>query len=75
MSKIFPEFNKNFYRSRLSPYFSEIQQTIANLNNGSGETPNVVVLTPGLGNETYFEHTLFIFSLRLYISSGQRPFG
>lgn len=57
MSKVFPELNKNIYRSRLSPYFSEVQQTIANLNNSSGDVPNVVVLTPGLGNETYFEHS------------------
>lgn len=57
MSKIFPELNKNVYRSRLAPYFSEIQQTIANLNNSFGDIPNVVVLTPGLGNETYFEHS------------------
>jgi len=56
IGKVFPELNKNVYRSRLSPYFSELQQTIAGLGNFSNEQPNVVFLTPGPGSETYFEH-------------------
>ncbi|WP_264564235.1 circularly permuted type 2 ATP-grasp protein [Flavobacterium sp. N3904] len=56
MSKVFPELNKKTYRSRLSPYFSQLQQTVDTLGNNSNENPNVVFLTPGPGNETYFEH-------------------
>jgi uncharacterized circularly permuted ATP-grasp superfamily protein/uncharacterized alpha-E superfamily protein len=56
IGKVFPELNKNVYRSRLAPYFIELQQTIANLGNFSNEEPNVVLLTPGPGSETYFEH-------------------
>ena len=56
MSKVFPELNKKTYRSRLSPYFSQLQQTVDTLGNDSNENPNVVFLTPGPGNETYFEH-------------------
>ncbi len=56
MAKVFPELNKNIYRNRLSPYFNHLQQTVASLGNISNENPNVVFLTPGPGNETYFEH-------------------
>ena len=56
MAKVFPELNKNIYRNRLSPYFNHFQQTVAKLGNISNENPSVVFLTPGLGNETYFEH-------------------
>lgn len=56
MSKVFPELNKNMFRSRLSPYFNHVQQTVEKHGNLSNENPNVVFLTPGPGNETYFEH-------------------
>jgi uncharacterized circularly permuted ATP-grasp superfamily protein/uncharacterized alpha-E superfamily protein len=56
IAKVFPELNKNIYRSRLSPYFNYFQQTVATLGNIANENPNVVFLTPGPGNETYFEH-------------------
>jgi len=56
MAKVFPELNKNIYRNRLSPYFNHLQQTVATLGNLSNENPNVVFLTPGADNETYFEH-------------------
>lgn len=56
MSKVIPELNKKTYRKRLSPYFSQMQQTVDSLGNNSNENPNVVFLTPGPGNETYFEH-------------------
>jgi len=56
MSKVFPELNEKTYRKRLSPYFNQLQQTVDSLENNSNENPNVVFLTPGPGNETYFEH-------------------
>ncbi len=56
MSKVFPELNEKTYRKRLSPYFNQLQQTVESLENNINENPNVVFLTPGPGNETYFEH-------------------
>lgn len=56
MSKVIPELNKKTYRKRLSPYFSQLQQTVDTFGNNTNENPNVVFLTPGPGNETYFEH-------------------
>lgn len=56
MSKVIPELNTKTYRKRLSPYFSQLQQTVDTLANNTNENSNVVFLTPGPGNETYFEH-------------------
>jgi uncharacterized circularly permuted ATP-grasp superfamily protein/uncharacterized alpha-E superfamily protein len=56
MSKVFPELNKKMSRKRLSPYFSQWQETVDSIGSNSSENPNVVFLTPGPGNETYFEH-------------------
>lgn len=56
MSKAIPELNTKTYRSRLSPYFTQLQQTVDTLDANNNENPNVVFLTPGPGNETYFEH-------------------
>lgn len=56
MSKVIPELNEKTYRKRLSPYFSQLQQTVDTLGNNTNENPNVVFLTPGPENETYFEH-------------------
>ncbi len=56
ISQIIPELNKNIYRSRLSPYFSHLQGMVDKLGTVANESPNVVFLTPGPGNETYFEH-------------------
>ncbi|MGA9639684.1 circularly permuted type 2 ATP-grasp protein [Flavobacterium sp.] len=56
MSKVLPEFNKKIHRSRLAPYFSNLQNAVESLGNNSNENQNVVFLTPGPGNESYFEH-------------------
>jgi uncharacterized circularly permuted ATP-grasp superfamily protein/uncharacterized alpha-E superfamily protein len=55
MANVFPQLNKNIHRGKLSPYFTELQKTVGKLGS-SVENPNVVFLSPGAGNETYFEH-------------------
>lgn len=55
MANVFPKLNKNIHRSKLGPYFNELQKTVENLGK-QVEDPNVVFLSPGEGNETYFEH-------------------
>ena len=56
MSKVLPELNKKIYRNRLSPYFNDLQNAVDAISNGYNENTNVVFLTPGPGNESYFEH-------------------
>ena len=55
MANVFPKLNKNIYRSKLGSYFIELQKTVGKISNNA-ENPNVVFLSPGAGNETYFEH-------------------
>ncbi|AWG20166.1 hypothetical protein FFWV33_00825 [Flavobacterium faecale] len=55
MANIFPKLNKNIHRSKLAPFFNELQKTVGKFGSNS-ENPNVVFLSPGEGNETYFEH-------------------
>ncbi|MCG9791344.1 circularly permuted type 2 ATP-grasp protein [Flavobacterium algicola] len=55
MANIFPKLNKNIHRSKLGPYFNELQKTVGKFGSNS-DNPNVVFLSPGEGNETYFEH-------------------
>lgn len=55
MANTFPELNKNIHRSKLGPYFLELQKTVSKFGNNT-DNPNVVFLSPGAGNETYFEH-------------------
>ncbi|MDR6564158.1 MULTISPECIES: circularly permuted type 2 ATP-grasp protein [unclassified Arcicella] len=56
MSKILPELTNGMYVSRLSPFFTSLQQTVASLAVKAKDYPNIVYLTPGSNNETYFEH-------------------
>ncbi|WP_366186859.1 circularly permuted type 2 ATP-grasp protein [Flavobacterium ovatum] len=55
MANVFPKLNKNIHRSKLGPYFNELQKTVGKFGTNS-DNPNVVFLSPGEGNETYFEH-------------------
>jgi uncharacterized circularly permuted ATP-grasp superfamily protein len=54
MANVFPKLNKNIRRGKLSLLFY-LQKTVGKLGNNA-ENPNVVFLSPGAGNETYFEH-------------------
>lgn len=56
MSKILPELTEGMFVSRLSPFFTSLQQQVSALSNRTKEHPNIVYLTPGPNNETYFEH-------------------
>ncbi|OYX84102.1 MAG: hypothetical protein B7Y83_09295 [Flavobacteriales bacterium 32-34-25] len=55
MANAFPELNKDIHRSKLGPYFLELQKIVGKFGANS-DNPNVVFLSPGGGNETYFEH-------------------
>jgi uncharacterized alpha-E superfamily protein len=56
MSKILPELTNGMFVSRLSPFFTSFQQTVSSLAIKAKDHPNIVYLTPGSNNETYFEH-------------------
>ena len=54
MSKVIPELNKKTYRKRLSPYFSQLQQTVDRWIRTTGvryydELTNMAILTEEVG--------------------------
>ncbi|PQA60815.1 circularly permuted type 2 ATP-grasp protein [Siphonobacter curvatus] len=55
ISKVMPELAEKQYVSRLSPFFTQIQQAIFRVFREKTDQLNVVYLTAGPNNETYFE--------------------
>ena len=55
ISKIMPELARDMYVSRLSPFFTQAQQSIFKVFREKTDYLNVVYLTAGPNNETYFE--------------------
>ncbi|WP_420154579.1 circularly permuted type 2 ATP-grasp protein, partial [Siphonobacter sp.] len=55
ISKVMPELAEKQYVSRLSPFFTQIQQAIFRVFREKADQLNVVYLTAGPNNETYFE--------------------
>lgn len=55
-NKILPELFTQMKVKRHSGFFQELNQMLRDAAPGKKENPNIVVLTPGSHNETYFEH-------------------
>ncbi|MBG7004640.1 circularly permuted type 2 ATP-grasp protein [Pseudomonas aeruginosa] len=56
VSRALPELYRDLRVQYLAGYFRTLQETLASQAASDGETPLVVLLTPGRFNETYFEH-------------------
>ncbi len=56
VSRAFPDLYRDLRVQYLAGYFRTLQDTLARQAPSDGETPLVVLLTPGRFNETYFEH-------------------
>ncbi|GAB4021450.1 circularly permuted type 2 ATP-grasp protein [Spirosoma koreense] len=55
LTKVMPELARDMYVGRLSPFFTQAQQSIFKVFRDKADYVNVVYLTPGPNNETYFE--------------------
>lgn len=55
-SRIQPDIYGSMNVKRLSGFFHEFNQMLINASPEKKENPNIVILTPGSLNETYFEH-------------------
>ncbi len=55
MARVFPSLFRDSHVHRLSIFFLKIRSALAAIA-PSGDRPNIVVLTPGSLNETWFEH-------------------
>jgi uncharacterized circularly permuted ATP-grasp superfamily protein/uncharacterized alpha-E superfamily protein len=56
LSRAFPELYRDLRVQYLAGFFRTLQDTLARQAPAAGETPLVVLLTPGRFNESYFEH-------------------
>ncbi|WP_213875509.1 circularly permuted type 2 ATP-grasp protein [Pseudomonas sp. dw_358] len=56
VSRAFPELYRDLRVQHLTGFFRTLQETLTRLAPSEGETPLVVLLTPGRFNESYFEH-------------------
>ncbi|WP_149276885.1 circularly permuted type 2 ATP-grasp protein [Pareuzebyella sediminis] len=55
-SRILPEMYTRMNVKRLAGFFQEFNQMLLDASPSKKEDPNIVILTPGSHNETYFEH-------------------
>ncbi|KEA61683.1 Protein containing domains DUF404, DUF407, DUF403 [Marinobacterium lacunae] len=56
MSRVLPSLFRDSQVHRLSLFFQALRRKMASLS-PNGDSPRVVVMTPGAYSETYFEHT------------------
>ena len=56
LSRILPDEFRDCHVQRLASFFRLERDMLRNLAPGQPDNPNVVLLTPGPHNETYFEH-------------------
>lgn len=56
LSRILPSLYRDSQVHRVAVFFRTLRNTLAQLALVRGDNPRIVVLTPGPGNETYFEH-------------------
>lgn len=57
VSRVFPELFRDLQVQHLADFFRSLQDSLAGLAPvDDGEQPQIVLLTPGPYNETYFEH-------------------
>ncbi|MEO6731475.1 MAG: circularly permuted type 2 ATP-grasp protein [Ferruginibacter sp.] len=56
-TRVLPELFKGLKVRHLSPWFDTVQHSLYELGSRHHQNPRIVILTPGPGNETYFEHS------------------
>ncbi len=57
MTRVLPELFNGLKVRHLTPYFDTLSNSLNELGQRHSSGPRVVILTPGPGNETYFEHS------------------
>ena len=56
MTRVFPEMMRENRIRKITTYYQTLKNTLVDLAWQNKEDPHIVFLTPGTGNETYFEH-------------------
>ena len=56
MMRVFPNLFRESQVKKIGSYYNILKNTLAGLGLINKDNPRIVVLSPGSGNETYFEH-------------------
>lgn len=56
IGRVLPDLFQNIYVKKLSEFFRHFNELLMNACPDKNDNPNIVILTPGPHNETYFEH-------------------
>jgi uncharacterized circularly permuted ATP-grasp superfamily protein/uncharacterized alpha-E superfamily protein len=70
MARIVPELFDQLKIKRLSPFFNAMHSALMHIAPNNNSDPRIVILTPGAGNETYFEHSFLSSHLGLTLVQG-----
>jgi len=70
ISRLFPSLYRDSQVHRIANYFRALRSSLARRSPGAAE-PTIVFLTPGAGNETYFEHSFLSTYLGYELVQGQ----
>ncbi|WP_025762854.1 circularly permuted type 2 ATP-grasp protein [Dyadobacter tibetensis] len=70
-SKLLPELAEGMHIQKLSPYFGGVQERVLSLSERGEDSSNVVYLTPGPRNESYFEHAYLSSYLGYTLAQGE----
>ncbi|PWJ60118.1 putative circularly permuted ATP-grasp superfamily protein [Dyadobacter jejuensis] len=70
-SKLLPELAEGMHINKLSPYFNGLQQRVLAMSEKGQESSNVIYLTPGPKNESYFEHAYLASYLGYTLAQGE----
>jgi len=70
MARTFPEFLEDASVAKLNPWLEAVRGALNGLGNVAREHSEVVVLTPGPANETYFEHAYLAARLGYNLAQG-----
>lgn len=57
MARVLPEFFAKTHVKKIGPFYQRIRDNLLDFAPVERMDPNIVLLTPGQWNETYFEHT------------------
>jgi uncharacterized circularly permuted ATP-grasp superfamily protein len=69
VSRVLPSIFRDAHAHRLPLFFRRMRAALARLSPGN-DAPHIVLLTPGPGNETYFEHAYLATNLGCTLAQG-----
>ncbi|XOV94798.1 MAG: circularly permuted type 2 ATP-grasp protein [Bacteroidota bacterium] len=71
MTRVFPDMLRENHVRRVGNYYQTLKNTLSKLSLQGSENPRVVFLSPGPGNETYFEHAYLSSFMGFTLAMGQ----